>query len=62
MSNPADKQPPVPADEADPLNSTVEMPPMKIVPDLSVPPDTVLMPPIMRPKTPATGEAGEDKK
>jgi len=62
MANPADKQPTEPGDDADPLNSTVEMPEINIVPHLSAPPETIIMPPLKRPTTPHLGDDDAAKK
>ena len=62
MSNPANQPPPEPTSEEELLESTVCMPGLKIIPDLTVPPATVVMPAYKAPKTPHLGDDDTDKK
>ncbi|WP_020474399.1 hypothetical protein [Zavarzinella formosa] len=66
MSKPTDKRSPEPTPEKEPSESTVEMPMMRIVPDLSEPQDTLVMPAFKLPKKPHLGNdteaADNDKK
>lgn len=60
MSKPTDKTPPKPAPDPDPSESTVEMPAITVVPDLTAPPDTIVMPAYKRPKSPHLGQDDAD--
>jgi hypothetical protein len=62
MSKPTDNRTPDPTPEEDSVESTVRMPGLKIIPDLSVPPATVTMPALKVPKAPHLSDDEKDKK
>lgn len=58
MSKPTDKTPNEP--EKNPIDSTVEMPALTVVPELTTPQDTLVMPAYKQPKKPHLGHDEED--
>ena len=56
MSKSTDKTPTPETPDPDPAESTVEMPAITIVPELTTPPDTIVMPASKQPKKPHLGD------
>lgn len=62
MSTPSTPTPPTPDPEEVDLHSTTEMPAFKLTPELSEPPETLIMPAFKLPKKPHLGNEEGDKK